>query len=46
LSVRKDVCPDAAFRIGDYRIIYPVSDDDILSVVAVTSGQRRDVYDR
>jgi len=32
-------------RVGDYRIIYTVS-DDVLLVVVVTLGHRRDVYDR
>lgn len=32
-------------RVGDYRIIYTV-DDNILVVVVITLGHRRDVYDR
>jgi mRNA interferase RelE/StbE len=32
-------------RIGNYRIIYTVQ-DDVLLVVVVTLGHRRDVYDR
>lgn len=32
-------------RVGDYRIIYTVR-DDVLLVVVVTLGHRRDVYDR
>ncbi len=32
-------------RVGDYRIIYTVA-DDVLLVVVVTVGHRRDVYDR
>ncbi len=32
-------------RVGDYRIIYTVA-DDVLLVVVVTLGHRRDVYDR
>ena len=32
-------------RVGDYRIIYTVH-DDVLLVVIVTLGHRRDVYDR
>ena len=32
-------------RIGDYRIIYAI-DDEVLLVVVVTLGHRRDVYDR
>jgi mRNA interferase RelE/StbE len=32
-------------RIGDHRIIYAVH-DDVLLVVVVTLGHRREVYDR
>lgn len=32
-------------RVGDYRIIYTI-EDDVLLVVVVTLGHRRDVYDR
>lgn len=32
-------------RVGDYRIIYTVQ-DDVLLVVVVTLGHRRQVYDR
>lgn len=32
-------------RVGDYRIIYTV-EDDVLLVVVVAIGHRRDVYDR
>jgi mRNA interferase RelE/StbE len=32
-------------RVGNYRIIYTVQ-DDVLLVVVVTLGHRRDVYDR
>ena len=32
-------------RVGDYRIIYTVH-DDVLVVVVVALGHRRDVYDR
>lgn len=32
-------------RVGDYRVIYTV-EDDVLLVVVVTLGHRRDVYDR
>ena len=32
-------------RVGDYRIIYTV-EDDVLLVVVVTLGHRRDVYER
>ena len=31
-------------RVGDYRIIYTV-EDDVLLVVVVTLGHRRDVYE-
>ncbi|HEX4806309.1 MAG TPA: type II toxin-antitoxin system RelE/ParE family toxin [Conexibacter sp.] len=37
--------PGLRVRIGDYRIIYSVA-DDVLLVVVVTRGHRRDVYDR
>jgi mRNA interferase RelE/StbE len=32
-------------RVGDYRIIYSIH-DDVLLIVVVTPGHRRDVYDR
>ena len=32
-------------RVGNYRIIY-TAHDDVLLVVVVTLGHRRDVYDR
>lgn len=32
-------------RVGDYRVIYTI-EDDILLVVVVTLGHRRDVYQR
>lgn len=32
-------------RVGDYRIIYTV-EDQVLLVVVVTLGHRRDIYDR
>lgn len=32
-------------RVGDYRILYTIN-DDILLVVVVTLGHRREVYDR
>ncbi len=32
-------------RVGDCRIIYTVA-DDVLLVVVVTLGHRRDIYDR
>lgn len=37
--------PGLRVRGGDYRIIYTV-EDDVLLVVVVTPGHRRDVYDR
>lgn len=35
--------PALRVRVGDYRIIYTV-EDDVLLVVVVTLGHRRDVY--
>lgn len=32
-------------RVGDYRILYTV-DDEVLVVVVVTLGHRREVYER
>lgn len=37
--------PGLRVRVGDYRIVYAV-EDDVLLVVVVTVGHRRDVYDR
>jgi mRNA interferase RelE/StbE len=37
--------PGLRVRIGDYRVIYTVH-DDVLLVVVVTLGHRREVYDR
>jgi len=37
--------PGLRVRVGDYRIIYAVN-DDVLLVVVVTLGHRREVYDR
>ena len=37
--------PGLRVRVGDYRIIYMVA-DDVLLVVVVTLGHRRDVYER
>jgi len=37
--------PGLRVRVGDYRIIYTVA-DDVLLVIVVTLGHRRDVYDR
>lgn len=36
--------PGYRVRVGDYRILYTVA-DDVLVVVVVTLGHRRDVYD-
>ncbi|MDQ3150821.1 MAG: type II toxin-antitoxin system RelE/ParE family toxin [Actinomycetota bacterium] len=37
--------PGLRVRVDDYRVIYTVG-DDVLLVVIVTLGHRRDVYDR
>jgi mRNA interferase RelE/StbE len=37
--------PGLRVRVGDYRIIYTVA-DDVLLVVVVTLGHRREVYER
>lgn len=37
--------PGYRVRVGSYRILYTVT-DDVLLVVVVTLGHRRDVYDR
>jgi mRNA interferase RelE/StbE len=37
--------PGLRVRVGDYRIIYTVQ-DDVLLMVVVALGHRRDVYDR
>jgi mRNA interferase RelE/StbE len=37
------VRPGYRVRVGDYRIIYTIR-DDILLIVVVTLGHRRDVY--
>jgi mRNA interferase RelE/StbE len=37
--------PGLRVRVDDYRIIYTVA-DDVLLIVVVTVGHRRDVYDR
>lgn len=37
--------PGLRVRVGDYRVIYTVH-DDMLLVVVVALGHRRDVYDR
>lgn len=36
--------PGLRVRVGDYRIIYTVA-DDVLLVVVVTVGHRRELYD-
>jgi len=36
--------PEFRVRVGDYRILYTVH-DDVLTVVVITLGHRRDVYD-
>jgi mRNA interferase RelE/StbE len=37
--------PGLRVRVGDYRIIYTVQ-DDVLLVVVVTLGHRREIYER
>lgn len=37
--------PGFRVRVGNYRIIYTVA-DDVLLVVVVTLGHRRDIYER
>ena len=37
--------PGMRVRVGDYRIIYTVK-DDVLLVVVVALGHRREIYDR
>lgn len=37
--------PGYRVRVGEHRILYTVA-DDVLLVVVVTLGHRRDVYDR
>jgi mRNA interferase RelE/StbE len=37
--------PGLRVRIGDYRILYTVA-DDVLLVVVITLGHRREIYDR
>jgi mRNA interferase RelE/StbE len=32
-------------RVGDYRIVYTIA-DDVLLIVVVAIGHRREVYDR
>ena len=37
--------PGIRVRVGDYRILYTVA-DDVLLVVVITLGHRREIYDR
>lgn len=37
--------PGFRVRVGNYRIVYTIQ-DDVLLVVVVTLGHRRDVYER
>jgi mRNA interferase RelE/StbE len=37
--------PGFRVRVGDYRVIYMIA-DEVLLVVVVTLGHRREVYDR
>ena len=37
--------PGYRVRVGDYRIIYAIA-DDVLLIVALAVGHRREVYDR
>jgi mRNA interferase RelE/StbE len=37
--------PGYRVRVGDYRIIYTIA-DDVLLIVVVALGHRREVYDR
>ena len=37
--------PGLRVRVGDYRVLYTIA-DNVLVVVIVTLGHRRDVYDR
>lgn len=37
--------PGWRVRVGDYRVIYTIH-DDVLVIVVVTVGHRREVYDR
>jgi mRNA interferase RelE/StbE len=37
--------PEWRVRTGDYRVLYRI-EDDILTIVVVRAGHRRDVYDR
>ena len=37
--------PEWRVRTGDYRVLYRIQ-DDILTVVVVHAGHRRDIYDK
>lgn len=37
--------PEWRVRTGDYRVLYRIQ-DDVLTIVVVHAGHRRDVYDR
>ena len=37
--------PEWRVRTGDYRVLYRI-EDDILTIVVVLAGHRRDVYER
>lgn len=37
--------PEWRVRTGDYRVLYRI-EDDILTIVVVRAGHRRDVYER
>lgn len=37
--------PEWRVRTGDYRVIYRI-DDDVLTVIVVRAGHRRDIYSR
>ena len=37
--------PEWRVRTGDYRVIYRI-ENDVLTVVVVRAGHRRDIYDR
>lgn len=37
--------PEWRVRTGDYRVLYRI-EDDVLTVVVVAAGHRREIYDR
>ncbi|MFE7844019.1 type II toxin-antitoxin system RelE/ParE family toxin [Microbacterium sp. NPDC057407] len=37
--------PEWRVRTGDYRVLYRI-EDDILTIVVVRAGHRRDIYER